>query len=725
MAEFNPDEYLKDQPFDPDAFLGQAPVMVQNRVAAPDLPSEAIETVNLPELQDSGILYGEEGGAALIPSLLTATDPNEIAQIISSNYPNIATQYQKAPDGTVYPILTNRKTNARTVINRPGISGLDIMQGLGLLAAYTPSGKAVTLTSAAIKSGLTGAALEATQAVSGGEFDPLVPLLDTILGGAGHKIMESFKAWKASGIPESEVIKKGKEFVRKNFKSKKYSAPEKEKAIDDIVQAAMKGDDKKLASIIDADPEFLAAKESLELTEQGLPSASSRNRIYQETEQALKKMPGSPLSDIESKAVIELQQKADDLINQFGGTTKKAQLSEELASSATKTIDNLTLKAESAYNNLADNINPKTQVDTSKLQGILNTELSNVGGRMSELTKLEKTVYSLVNKSEKTRVLSAKAIMKDTIYSNVTYRSIDRRRKQIGEAMSGKGGPFKDAGRGELSKWYSLLTEAQEAAAPQFKEQWKAAKQLVVQRKSLEDNAIMAFGKELNEAFMPKLGAAVKQLSKGDYKKFDTLINALPPKQRRLAVTSALNDAFTQGSRKEQQLSVAGFADWFNALKRDKKLMNRIYKNTHPVLRSKLNALVKVTNCIRNAQATAPIGGQVLAGKGVLDKIVDGIGTKFLSKLPGFIGGIVEEGLKKSNTKAFDNAISLLGDPVFVKNIKLLASAQAEVAEKKIMKSKAFKKWMSTLASDEAKTINTVGFREYLLDEKQTDTEAP
>jgi len=737
MPEFNPDDFLAKAEFNPDEFLGKSPMdsfdeklaprMRQQRTVAPDLPSEAIETQGFPEIQESGILYGEEGGAALVPALLSATDPNEIAQIISSNYPDIATQYQKAPDGNVYPVLTNRKTNAKTVINRPGISGLDVMQGLGLLATYTPAGKATTLASSAIKAGLTGTALEGVQAVSGGEFDPLTPALDVVLGGLGHKAVELVKkARLATGRSTPVAEKSLKEFVKKNFRSQRYSAPDKERVVDDIVKAAMSGDDKKLASMIDADPSFLAAKESLGLTEQGLPSAASRNRVYQETEQALKKVPGSPLSDIESKAVIELQKKADDLINKFGGTTKKAQLSEELASSATKTIDNLSLKAEDAYNGLAENINPKTQVDTSKLQGILNTELSNVGNRVSELTPLEKTIHSLVNKSDKKSVLSSKGIMESTIDSNVTYRAIDRRRKQIGEAMSGKGGPFKDAGKGELSKWYSLLTEAQEAAAPQFKEQWKAAKQLVSQRKTLEDNAVTAFGKELNEAFMPKFGAAVKQLSKGDYKKFDTLINALPPEQRKKAVTSALNDAFTQGSRKEQQLSVAGFADWFNALNRDKQLKNRIYKNIEPELRSKLNALGKVTNGIRNAQATAPIGGQVLAGKGVLDKIVDGIGSKFLAKLPGFIGGIVETGLKKSSTKAFDNAISLLGDPVFVKNIKQLASAQAEAAEKRIMKSANFKKWMSTLAEAEVETINTVGFREYLLsDEKQSDTEAP
>ncbi len=39
----------------------------------------------------------------------------------------------------------------------------------------------------------------------------------------------------------------------------------------------------------------------------------------------------------------------------------------------------------------------------------------------------------------------------------------------------------------------------------------------------------------------------------------------------------------------------------------------------------------KVTNGIRNAQAAAPVGGQVMANAGVFDKVVNGCGSEVFS----------------------------------------------------------------------------------------------
>jgi hypothetical protein len=666
--------------------------------------SEAVETQGLPELQDSGLLAGESGFdvAKITPSLLTSTDTNEIAQIISSNFPNVATQYQKAPDGSVYPVLTNRETGAATVINRPGISGFDVMQGLGLLAAYTPAGRATTLTGAGLKSGATGAGIETLQAASGGEFDPMTPVLDTLFGAAGQKVFDLVRASRSGSKPAEDEIKgQLKSFVSsQNFKSPYMRSLTPEQQVDELTDAIIKGDKDRLASMIEPDAGFIEAQKTLGLKEPGLPSASSQNAVYQEIEQSLKKMPGSQLSKAEQGAVVELQQKADDLITQFGGQTEKSTLSQDLKNQAVRTVDGLADQASKAYDDIAKNINPATEVDISSLKSVIDDELAQVAGRVDQLTPLEKQLMNLFD-------------------GPVTYKAIDRRRKQIGEAMSGKGGVFKDSSKAELSRWYGLLTEAQEKAAPQFAEQWKAAKSLVSKRKDLEDNMIEAYGKDLSKNFMPQFGSAMTQLSKGKTKEFDKLMRALPESRRSEVIISALNDVFTQGSRKEQQLSVAGFADWFNAINRDKALKGRVYRYLPKEMRTQIDALGKVTNGIRNAQAKAPIGGQIMANKNVMDKVIDGIGNKFLSKLPGFLGGIIEEGVKKSQNKNMDAAIGLLGDPAFVKNIKFLASNQAEKAEKRIANSKAFKEWLKTLGEQEAKTINTVGFREYLLSEEE------
>jgi len=199
---FDQFDELKDKSFLPDFVTGRG--------------AESEVTKGLPELQDSGILSGESmmRGAAITPALLTTTDPNEIADIIKSNFPNIGVTYNKGPDGNVYPILNNNETGAKAVINRPGMSGLDVMQGLGLAAAYTPAGKAASVVGAAGKSALTGAAIEGSQSAIGGEFNIKNVGMDAAFG-AGGKAVENLvsSAYRAIKGKPSEPVKDLTEFA--------------------------------------------------------------------------------------------------------------------------------------------------------------------------------------------------------------------------------------------------------------------------------------------------------------------------------------------------------------------------------------------------------------------------------------------------------------------------------------------------------------------------------
>jgi hypothetical protein len=137
-------------------------------------------TEELPELQESGILSTAPTStvARLSPALLTATNPDEIVGIIQSSVPEVAVTYDKDAQGNVFPILTNRETGARAQVNRPGISALDVLQGLGLASVMATGGGAGAGMSVAGRAGLRGAiaggmatGLEATQAAQGGEFN--------------------------------------------------------------------------------------------------------------------------------------------------------------------------------------------------------------------------------------------------------------------------------------------------------------------------------------------------------------------------------------------------------------------------------------------------------------------------------------------------------------------------------------------------------------------------
>ena len=516
-----------------------------------------------------------------------------------------------------------------------------------------------------------------------------------------------------SKSPEAAELKSfvSQGFEPKEFKTGKIFSDAQKK--EQLNKALATGDKESLAAMIDADPEFFKAIKELDVKEKGLPSAASKNRQYQETEQALKKMPGSDLSKREFDQVSELQKISDDLITEFGGTTDKSELSMSLANDADRVIDNLNLTTEAAYNTIKDNIPKQTASSMDNIGAYMKQELADLGGDVTQLSPLERRLSSMSEKG-------------------ATYHALDKIRKEVGATIGKKSDKYKSEDVGALKRIYSKLTDDQEIVANDLGmgDAWNGAKDLVIQRKALEDKSIQMFGKNLSDAFMPKMGLAMKKLTTGDYKKFSELMDAVPEGRKQEVVVSALNDVFTMGSRKEKQLNVAGYADWFNGLNKNAKLKSELYSHLPKKLTVKLDAMGKVTNGIRNAQAAAPVGGQVMAGAGVFDKVVNGVAQRFLTKLPGLIGDVISVGLEKSKTKGFDAAMGVLSDPDFIGNINALAKGQAKKAahlEKKLMNKKTFRDFTATLSPKEAKAIGVLGLTSWLArsDEQQDQASAP
>jgi hypothetical protein len=94
------------------------------------------------------------------------TNPQETVQVIQSNFPGVQVSQdekgnfvlQSSIDGQMYAI-------------KPGFQVSDIPRAAGALAAFTPAGRAATLPGMALAAGGTQAAIEATQAATGGRFD--------------------------------------------------------------------------------------------------------------------------------------------------------------------------------------------------------------------------------------------------------------------------------------------------------------------------------------------------------------------------------------------------------------------------------------------------------------------------------------------------------------------------------------------------------------------------
>jgi len=131
--------------------LTNASRALQGRVAAP--PTPELGALGLGGAEQAVTRAGENTSQAAL-NLLT-TDPVELADILTTRFPEDI-EVSISPEGV--PVASNKHTGEQFVINKPGFSPMDVLQGVGLIAAYSPAGKFASAPFAAVKDTLVGTA---------------------------------------------------------------------------------------------------------------------------------------------------------------------------------------------------------------------------------------------------------------------------------------------------------------------------------------------------------------------------------------------------------------------------------------------------------------------------------------------------------------------------------------------------------------------------------------
>ncbi|MGL5280660.1 MAG: hypothetical protein ACRC8W_02765 [Plesiomonas shigelloides] len=483
-----------------------------------------------------------------------------------------------------------------------------------------------------------------------------------------------------------------------------------------------------LAARVQPSGEILGSAERLGMERDLIPSHYSTSSAYQQIDQGLKSMPGSKLAAQEESAILKLSRKADELINEFGGTTDKSALSTDFKDKSSMAIRQLGNRAESFYQQVDEAIPKMQRIEANNLVDHLDAKADTLGGA-EYLSPIEQKVIKMMAPE-----------------SSPTYARLDMIRKQVGEALSKNAGPFKDQSKGELKQLYAALSRDQEevANAAGVGDIFGAAKAMVAQRKQLEENAIGLLGKDLSGALSAKTGPALKGLQTGDYKLFDQVIDKVPQDMRESVVLSALNDVFTQGSRKEKQMSITGFADWWAGLQRNSQSMKRLKDNIPADAFSRLQDIATVATGIRNAKSKEITTGRVQAlldnfnsDSGFLSKLYD-VGKKAAAAegltsaigIPGAgAASAVVSTLMAPKTKRTVLADELLSSPEFRGIVRKVVAGGVEsysarkAAENAIMKSRKFKEWEKTLSRKEARDIQRLGFIAWLTEGPKQEKE--
>jgi hypothetical protein len=219
-------EYKGEAPLTPEGeFVGEDVGMMESlKEAYTGEWRETPETQALPDWTGMPELNAPEMASFKAALGTMATQPEETVQIIKANYPDV----QVRQDERGNYIMRSPSDNQEYAI-KPGMQLGDIPRVAGTALAFTPAGRATTIPGAAGAAAGTQAAIEASQAATGGEVDPANIALAG-LGGAALPVATQ-AIGKVAGAAAG-AIEEGKKGIFKVL------TPQKSKILDLVEQNA-------------------------------------------------------------------------------------------------------------------------------------------------------------------------------------------------------------------------------------------------------------------------------------------------------------------------------------------------------------------------------------------------------------------------------------------------------------------------------------------------------
>ena len=512
----------------------------------------------------------------------------------------------------------------------------------------------------------------------------------------------------------------------------------------DVSEAIKKGDVDDIAAIIDADPEFFRAADELGVSTEPLASFASRNPQFRDVEQALATVPGNVL-DPQAKAFIgEVSQKADNIIEQYGGTLDKAQLGLDFKSDSLKVVDNLFQQADDTYSSLRTLIPEQSRFAVPSAVAFL----EDLASKDKLPPKFARILKQLKPKTTKTRgvrgVNPATGQRFDTGVEEVinpTLGRIDLTRKEIGQAIGKGSGSFKDVETGLNKALYAKLTKDQDAIAASVGGEALSVsdtgKALVKQRKQIEDNLVTLYGKNLNQALNVNVSGAIKGLQKGEVDKFADIMNAIPKEKRGEVALSAMNDVFKGSGVNQSQLGPTQFVKWYQTINRSpaakRALFNALPKDSRKAIDNLFEVSRGISRALGQKTPTGRINAMFNNETGFVRKMIRGVAAPLVgistgSPVVSALASNATEQFLKQSTDGARMASDLMASPQFQSVIRQSvkegvidgnkASKQLMSAERKLSKTKLYQQWSETLGKED-RALLTGGLTGYLFGQNQ------
>jgi len=717
-APMSPEQWAASQP-KPMGFFEGLVEQVTGRARATPETQALPEWTSMPELNQMSVASFKTALGTLL------SNPKETVQILQANFPGV--QIRQDAKGNY---LLRSSVDQKEYAIPPGFTMGDIPRAAGGIAAFTPAGRAATIPGAIVAGGATQAAIEATQAGTGGKFDTGEVVTAAATGPAGQILQRV-------APPVVQAVKKGVQRVTGKAPAPApaagapgapmgtamapktppiATAPEAPPTAPEAPPAAMPEVTPVAPEIPVAPAAPAVAPIVTEVTEEevgtlvkqasgtGFGSAGARDRLADlaQVNVAAKdaadrlgiQLPADVFSDnpqvraaagltrsaagSEAEAawrntVTQAVDKADDVIKQFDatfveGAVAPGVVSQKIKDSLTKTRSDLNAQAGKVYN-AVDEVVPKTSVvDLPKLKETLDTVKAEVGEK--GMSAAERNLAKMIEEG------------------NITYGRLKREKTLIGNAINKMESPYGSMAEADLKRLYAALADDQltnvgNIGGEELRQQLRAANLLYAKERALGKRIVNAFGQDIEGSVANKMRTAITGAAKGDAGEFNRLLKTVPEDLRKETLATALASVTRSGRGAEKGgFGFSEFADIYPKLRANppvyKTIVETLGKDSADVLRDLFEVSKRVTEARANVLTTGKANQALLQGmqaESLIGKVMESTLAKGVVTGAAAMGGpiaaaatsVVTSAMTQGNKDALKAAGKLFADEGFQK----------------------------------------------------------
>ena len=681
-------------------FEGLVESVTGSRRATPE--TQALpEWTSMPELNQMSVASFKTALGSLL------SNPKETVQILQANFPGV--QVRQDAKGNY---LLRSSVDQKEYAIPPGFSMGDIPRAIGGLAAFTPAGAARTIPGAIAAGAGTQAAIEASQAATGGgtgladvgevalagALGPagqivqraVPPVVQAVKGGAQRVMARPAPAPAAPRVeptfemppvmPEAPPAAAGAPPVPPTAAAPTAAAAAPTvtttvttETINNLVQRASgKGFGSTAArdQLADLAQVNVAAKEAADRLGIQLPAdVFSDNPQVRAAAGLTRSLAAGEAEAAWRTTVSQAVDKADDVIRQFDatfveGAVAPGVVSQKIKDSLTKTRADLNAQASKVYD-AVDEVVPKTSiVDLPKLGATLDAIKAEVGEK--GMSAAERNLAKMIEDG------------------NVTYGRLKREKTLIGKALNKMESPYGSMAEADLKRLYAALADDQltnvgNIGGEELRQQLRGANLIYAKERALGNRIVNAFGNDLEGSIANKMRTAITGAAKGDAGEFNRLLKTVPEDLRKETLATALASV-TRSARGAEKggFGFSEFADIYPKLRANppvyKTIVDTLGKDSADVLRDLYEVSKRITEARANVLTTGKANQAFGNPEGLIGKIMEStitqrIVTTVTGMVPG-MGAVAPDILKFMATGAEDRvkaAGKLFADEAFQK----------------------------------------------------------